>query len=73
MDQALLDTVKAAVPEAKVYANTGCNSKTITEKLAYIDGAFVGTTFKEDGKFENHVDEARVKEFMDIVKATRKD
>ena len=73
VDQALLDTVKAAVPEAKVYANTGCNSKTIAEKLEYIDGAFVGTTFKEDGKFENHVDVARVKEFMDIVKATRKD
>ncbi len=73
VDKELLDIVKGAVPGVPVYANTGCNAKTIAEKLEYIDGGFVGTTFKVDGKFENDVDEARVKEFMDIVKATRKD
>jgi len=31
----------------------------------------VGTTFKFDGKFENHVDQNRVKEFMDDVKSLR--
>ena len=36
------------------------------------DGAVCATTFKVDGKFENPVDEARVKEFMDIVKEFRK-
>ena len=71
VDKELLDIVKGAVPDVPVYANTGCNAKTVAEKLTYIDGAFVGTTFKADGKFENDVDEARVKEFMDVVKANR--
>jgi predicted TIM-barrel enzyme len=35
------------------------------------DGAVVGTTFKVDGKFENGVDEKRVREFMSIVKKFR--
>jgi predicted TIM-barrel enzyme len=31
----------------------------------------VGTTFKYEGKFENHVDKTRVKAFMDQVRSLR--
>ena len=72
VDKALIDLVKGAVPNANVWANTGCKAVNIADMLEYIDGAFVGTTFKVDGKFENGVDVNRVKEFMDIVKANRK-
>ena len=43
----------------------------IAEKLQHCDGAFVGTGFKVDGKFENHTEYERVRKFMSIVKASR--
>jgi len=68
----LLKLAKDAVPNALVFANTGVNVETVEKKLSIADGAVVGTTFKVDGVFENHVDQARVKEFMDKVKSFRK-
>lgn len=50
-----------------VFAATGCNAANIKEKLAISDGALVGTCLKKDGKFKNHIDPARVKEFMEQV------
>jgi uncharacterized protein len=67
-----LESVKNAVPESVVFANTGVRLENFVEKLSIADGAVVGTTFKVDGKFENHVDENRVKAFMDKVKEFRK-
>ena len=52
---------------------TGCRRETVAQILENCDGAFVGTTFKKDGVFENRVDEQRVREFMDAVKAMRGD
>jgi hypothetical protein len=43
----------------------------VEEQLAIADGAVVGTTFKYDGIFENHVDEKRVAAFMEKVKSLR--
>ena len=54
-----------------VLANTGCRPETIENQLSIADGAVVGTTFKVDGKFENEVDESRVKNFMEVVKNFR--
>ena len=71
VDSALIEMIKTAVPEVPVYANTGCKAENIAEKLVYCDGAFVGTSFKYDGKFENSVDPVRVKEFMEIVRSVR--
>jgi len=71
VDSSLIETIKNAVPSVPVYANTGCKAENIAEKLTYCDGAFVGTSFKYDGKFENSVDPARVKEFMDKVHSVR--
>ena len=66
-----LQKVKGAVPDTPVFANTGCRANTIENILKIADGAVVGTTFKVDGKFENLVDGARVKDFMDTVKSFR--
>ena len=57
--------------ETVIFANTGVRLNNVEEQLSIADGAVVGTTFKYDGKFENHVDKARVKEFMDKVKKFR--
>ena len=70
-DQQILSAVKETVPDTVVFANTGCRKETIRDILQIADAAVVGTTFKVDGKFENLVDEKRVKEFMDTVKACR--
>ena len=60
-DTQTLSRVKNVVPDTPVFANTGCRINTIEQQLAVADGAVVGTTFKYDGKFENAVDETRVK------------
>ncbi|MED1954277.1 BtpA/SgcQ family protein [Brevibacillus centrosporus] len=70
-DAQLLQRVKAVVPHTVVLANTGMRLENVEQQLAIADGAVVGTTFKVDGKFENHVDPNRVQAFMDKVKAFR--
>ncbi len=70
-DDKILRKVRDAVPETPVFANTGVNLSNVEEQLAIADGAVVGTTFKYDGVFENHVDEKRVKVFMDKAKTIR--
>lgn len=67
----LLSRVKSVVPETVIFANTGVRLENLEEQLSIADGAVTGTTFKYDGKFDNHVDARRVKEFMDKVKAFR--
>ncbi|GAA3330524.1 BtpA/SgcQ family protein [Ectobacillus funiculus] len=59
------------MPKTVVLANTGVRLSNLEEQLSIADGAVVGTTFKQNGKFENHVDVRRVKEFMDKVKTFR--
>ena len=71
-DSQILQQVKGAVPNTVVFANTGVRLENVENQLSIADGAVVGTTFKKDGIFENGVDAARVKKFMDKVKAFRK-
>ena len=71
-DAICVSGLTAAVPNTVVLANTGCRPDTIESQLAIADGAVVGTTFKVDGKFENEVDEERVKAFMEVVRNFRK-
>jgi hypothetical protein len=71
-DASTLRRVKDAVAGTPVFANTGVRLENVEEQLGIADGAVVGTTFKYDSKFENHVDEARVRAFMDKVKAFRR-
>jgi membrane complex biogenesis BtpA family protein len=70
-DTSILRQVKDAVPETPVFANTGVRLENVAEQLSIADGAVVGTTFKYEGKFENHVDENRVREFMQGVRVLR--
>lgn len=70
-DSQILAEVKNEVPDTIVFANTGVRINNVEEQLSIADGAVVGTTFKEDGKFENAVDVKRVKEFMNVVKKFR--
>ncbi len=70
-DAQTLKRVKAAVPDTIIFANTGVRPENVKEQLSIADGAVVGTTFKKDGVFENHVDQERVKSFMDKVKSMR--
>ncbi len=70
-DSQILQEVKSEVPETIVFANTGVRINNVEEQLSIADGAVVGTTFKEEGKFENAADVKRVKEFMDVVKKFR--
>ncbi len=71
-DTQVLTVVKNSVKKTPVFCNTGCNKDNIVRQLSASDGAVCATTFKVDGKFENPVDESRVKEFMDVVKEYRK-
>ncbi len=70
-DSQVLASVRRAVPDTVVFTNTGCNEGNIQAQLKIADGAVVGTTFKFGGKFENAVDQGRVKAFMDKVKSFR--
>jgi hypothetical protein len=67
-----LKKAKDAVPDTVVLVNNGLRLENLVEQLSIADGGVVGTTFKFDGKFENHVDESRVKVFMEKVKAFRR-
>lgn len=70
-DTQVLSAVKKAVPNTVVLCNTGCRVDNIERQLSVSDGAVVGSTFKIGGVFENQVDPARVKAFMDKVKSLR--
>ncbi len=71
-DSDILKHIKDVAGDVPVFANTGCRCDTIERQLSFADGAVVGTTFKFDGKFENLVDENRVREFMNVVHRFRK-
>ncbi len=70
-DSSILRTVKEAVHDTPVFANTGVNISNVKEQLSIADGTITATTFKRDGEFYNEVDELRVKAFMDVVKSMR--
>jgi membrane complex biogenesis BtpA family protein len=70
-DLATLTEVKDVIPGTPVFANTGVRLENVEQNLKIANGAVVGTTFKENGIFENYVDVNRVKAFMDKVKAIR--
>ena len=71
-DSSVLKSVKQAVPETPVFANTGLRLENVEDQLAIADGGIVGTTFKQAGIFENSVDALRVTTFMNKVKGFRK-
>lgn len=71
-DAQIITRVKNTVVRTPVLCNTGVRLNNVEEMLTAGDGAIVGTTFKQDGVFENFVDERRVSVFMTKVKEFRK-
>lgn len=70
-DAAALRTVKEAVQNTPVFANTGLRATNVAAQLALADGAIVGTTFKTDGYIWSDVDQSRVAAFMAAARAAR--
>lgn len=70
-DDYMTSVRKTVKGKTLVFAATGCKKENIIEKMKATDGCLVGTYFKKDGKFENHIDVKRVKDFMKVVKDYR--
>jgi hypothetical protein len=70
-DPEQIAAVRAVSGDVPILCNTGVNYENVIARLASSDGAFVGTGFKIDGKFENAVDGGRVRMFMDRVNEYR--
>lgn len=70
-DASTLRTVKDAVPDTPVFANTGVRLENVAEQLAIADGTITGTAFKRDGYIWNEVDVERVRAFMERVNSIR--
>jgi len=54
-----------------ILIGSGSNRENIGAFLQYADGVLVGSSLKLDGDMHNPVDEKRVSEFMDAVRAVR--
>lgn len=71
IDLEFMKELRESHPDTVLFATTGVNYDTIEEIYEYADAAFIASSFKKDGKFENPVDEAKVKLFMDKLKQWR--
>jgi membrane complex biogenesis BtpA family protein len=71
VDCSNLRTVRDAVREVPVLANTGVDINNVKEILSLADGVVIGTHLKVDGQTFNPVDGERVKRFMDVVASLR--
>lgn len=72
IDLEFMQEIRAQSPDTVLFATTGVNIDTIEEIYDVADAAFIATHFKKEGIFENEVDEARVRRFMDKLKAYRR-
>lgn len=66
-----LKSLKEQLPDQIILCNTGANKSNIKDILEVTDGAIVGTTFKKNGEFMEHVDKDRVIDFMKEVQKYR--
>jgi membrane complex biogenesis BtpA family protein len=71
VDGGQLRTVRAALPDTVLFANTGVHETTVEEILSVADGVIVGTSLKVDGITWNGVDTDRARRFMDRVNEVR--
>jgi uncharacterized protein len=68
-----LESVKRVLPTMPVLANTGVRHETVTDVLGVADGVIVGSALKVGGDTWAPVDPDRARDFMDRVRATRRD
>ncbi len=66
-----LESVKRALSDTPVLANTGVKHETVADTLAIADGCIVGSCLKVDGHTWNAVDPDRAAEFMALVRKQR--
>lgn len=66
-----LESVKRALSDTPVLANTGVKHETVAETFAAADGCIVGSCLKVDGNTWNPVDPDRAAEFMALVRKER--
>ena len=63
-----LASVREALPDTPLFANTGVNIDNVDAIFEYADGCVIGTHFKHGGDTWNAVDPARVQRFMDKLR-----
>lgn len=68
VEQSNLTSVRAALPDTPLLANTGVNLDNVEAIMSVADGCVIGTHFKVDGNTWNAVDGARVRRFMDKLR-----
>jgi predicted TIM-barrel enzyme len=61
--------IKRAIPDLPVILGGHTNHENAARRLAFADGAFVGTCLEEKGKWGSSIDIERVKEYVGIVSA----
>ena len=66
-----LESVKAALPDTPVMANTGVRHETVADVLRVADGCIVGSALKYEGDTWSAVDPERAKDFMARARAAR--
>jgi uncharacterized protein len=66
-----LQTVRQAIGDVPLFANTGVRVDNVEEIFKVADGCVIGTHFKVDGNTWNTVDPERVKRFMEKVETLR--
>jgi len=64
-----LKSVRDALPNTPLFANTGVNIDNVTDIMSIADGCVIGTHFKVDGDTWNAVDQDRVLRFIDKLRA----
>ena len=64
-------SVKKALPDTPVLANTGVKHSTVADVLDIADGCIVGSSLKVDGHTWNPVDPDRAAEFMKLARRAR--
>ncbi len=70
-DLGLFRAVKDAIGDVPVFLNTGAKADNVGQFLQIADGVIVGSSLKVDGYTWNSVEPARVRTFVDSVKAVR--
>ena len=63
-----LKSVREALPDTPLFANTGVNIDNVARIMEFADGCVIGTHFKVDGDTWKAVDADRVQRFMDKLR-----
>ena len=64
-----LKLVRAAVPDAPLFAGSGVEVGNVAETLSVADGVIVGSSLKREGVLGNAVDPGRAAEFVEAARA----